>query len=245
VSSDGTPGGSPSDGASRGDARLARRRYGATLGLTILAVTFAIFAPDTPLGRAVTVLLQCAMLSVVIATARVSGRSRWDPTRRRVAASLTITAILALAVLVGLQAIPRWAGAVGSVIAVLAVLVVLVTGVVRLIREDGVSVQAVAGALTTYLLIGLEFALVISVLVDVTPHQYFGQVTDAAVTQSQEIYFSFTTLTTTGYGDLTPVLNAGRALSVLEMLLGQIYLVTVIGLLVGNLRHRPERMAEG
>ena len=64
------------------------------------------------------------------------------------------------------------------------------------------------------------------------------------VTQSQEIYFSFTTLTTTGYGDLTPVLSVGRVLSVLEMLIGQIYLVTVIGLLVGNLRRSPERASE-
>jgi hypothetical protein len=56
---------------------------------------------------------------------------------------------------------------------------------------------------------------------------------------SQQVYFSFTTMTTTGYGDLTPATRVGRALSVLEMLVGQIYLVTVIGLLVGNLNRRP------
>jgi hypothetical protein len=54
------------------------------------------------------------------------------------------------------------------------------------------------------------------------------------------VYFSFTSMTTTGYGDLTPATPAGRAISVLEMLIGQIYLVTIISLLVGNLRRRDE-----
>ena len=52
------------------------------------------------------------------------------------------------------------------------------------------------------------------------------------------MYFSFTVLTTTGFGDLTAQNPLGRALAVLEMLVGQIYLVTVIGVLVGNFRRR-------
>jgi hypothetical protein len=47
-------------------------------------------------------------------------------------------------------------------------------------------------------------------------------------------------MTTTGYGDLTPGQRGGRAVAVLEMLTGQIYLVTVISLLVGNLRRRRD-----
>jgi Ion channel len=49
------------------------------------------------------------------------------------------------------------------------------------------------------------------------------------------VYFSFTVLTTTGFGDFTAATHLGRALAVIEMLVGQIYLVTVIGVLVGNL----------
>ncbi len=144
--------------------------------------------------------------------------------------------LFVLAALVGLNVVPRWVGSAATATALAVVLVVLTRGIVRLVRDRGVTLQAVAGALTTYLLIGLEFALIVRVIVGLSPHPYFEQVTNAAVTQSQEIYFSFTTLTTTGYGDLSPVLSVGRALSVLEMLFGQIYLVTVIGLLVGNLR---------
>ena len=60
-------------------------------------------------------------------------------------------------------------------------------------------------------------------------------------------YFSFTTLATIGYGDLTAATNLGHTLSVSEGLLGQVYLVTVVSLIVGNLgRRRPrERGLEG
>ncbi len=221
------------------------------LALTILAVLFSILAPDTPFGRAAAVVLQGAMLVAVIATSREGGRGEggwdqggWGPNPRSLATTLTVVVLLGLAALVGLKVVPRWVGSVATAAAVLAVLVVLTRGIVRLIRDHGVTLQAVAGALTTYLLIGLEFALVVRVLAGVSPHPYFEQATNAAVTQSQEIYFSFTTLTTTGYGDLTPILNIGRTLSVLEMLIGQIYLVTVIGLLIGNLRRGPARAPE-
>ena len=48
-------------------------------------------------------------------------------------------------------------------------------------------------------------------------------------------------LTTTGFGDFTPATPVGHALAVIEMLVGQLYLVTVIGLLIGNFasRRRP------
>jgi hypothetical protein len=52
------------------------------------------------------------------------------------------------------------------------------------------------------------------------------------------VYFSFTVPTTTGFGDFTAATSLGHALAVMEMLLGQIYLVTVIGILVGNLARR-------
>lgn len=49
---------------------------------------------------------------------------------------------------------------------------------------------------------------------------------------SDDLFFSFTTLTTTGYGNLIPVTGLGRALAMLEALTGQLYLVTVVARLV-------------
>jgi hypothetical protein len=61
---------------------------------------------------------------------------------------------------------------------------------------------------------------------------YFAQGTSGS--NGQRVYFSFTVLTTTGFGDLTAATPVGRALAVVEMLVGQLYLVTVIGVVVAN-----------
>jgi hypothetical protein len=56
------------------------------------------------------------------------------------------------------------------------------------------------------------------------------------------LYFSYASLTTVGYGDLSPAEDLGRMLAVSEALLGQLYLVTVVALLVGNIgRDRTRR----
>ena len=112
---------------------------------------------------------------------------------------------------------------------------VILGGLVRLVQDDGVGVQTVFGALAIYLLVGLTFGFLIGAFATGFDGNYFAQGTDGV--QSQRVYFSFTTLTTTGYGDLTARTAPARALAVLEMLIGQLYLVTVIATLVGNLRH--------
>jgi voltage-gated potassium channel Kch len=53
------------------------------------------------------------------------------------------------------------------------------------------------------------------------------------------VYFSYVTLATVGYGDYTPAGDLGRTLVVGEALLGQLYLVTVVALLVSRLARRP------
>ena len=57
-------------------------------------------------------------------------------------------------------------------------------------------------------------------------------------TTADYLYFSFMTQTTVGYGDLTAAGNLGRACAVLEALVGQLYLVTVVALVVSRMRPR-------
>ncbi len=57
------------------------------------------------------------------------------------------------------------------------------------------------------------------------------------------LYFSFTTLTTLGYGDLTPAGDVGRMLAITEALIGQVYLVTIVALIVTNLGREQESPA--
>jgi hypothetical protein len=69
---------------------------------------------------------------------------------------------------------------------------------------------------------------------------FFLQETDG--TPSLRLYFSFVTLATVGYGDYTAAGDLGHTLAVVEALLGQLYLVTVVAVIVGRLHHgRPER----
>jgi hypothetical protein len=74
--------------------------------------------------------------------------------------------------------------------------------------------------------------------IDATP--FFAQGGDG--TRALRLYFSFVTLATLGYGDYTPAGNLGHAFAVLEALMGQLYLVTVVAVVVTRLG-RPGRYA--
>lgn len=99
--------------------------------------------------------------------------------------------------------------------------------------------MTILGALSIYLLIGTFFAALFRAVAAFSNEPFF--VTKAARTVDY-LYFSFVTLTTTGYGDLTARTDLGRMLAVTEALLGQLYLVSVVALVVGNIgRERRAR----
>ena len=100
--------------------------------------------------------------------------------------------------------------------------------------------EAAFGALCIYLLIGMLFAFAFGALAVLQPGALFSNGTEGDL--QSHLYFSFITITTTGYGDLAPAGNLARSLSMLEALIGQLYLVTVVAVIVGNLgRARPGR----
>ncbi len=111
--------------------------------------------------------------------------------------------------------------------------------VLRFRRALYVTAQSVLAAVAIYLEVGLVFALLGSLLSLLTGRPFFTQVADASL--SQYTYFSFITLCTVGYGDLTPDGGLARALAVSEALVGQLYLVTVIAVVVGNVGRQRQR----
>jgi hypothetical protein len=115
----------------------------------------------------------------------------------------------------------------------------IVVGVARSLRaRQGVTLEAVFGVLCVYLLIGMLFAFVYGSIDRLGGSPFFVGGPSASVAEC--LYYSFTTLTTVGYGDLTARTNLGHTLSVSEALVGQIYLVTIVSLIVANLgRSRP------
>jgi hypothetical protein len=112
--------------------------------------------------------------------------------------------------------------------------IAIVHGLVRHFREEGrVTVQTMFGVLCIYLLLGSLFAFVYGILDEVGSSPFFAQIANGDT--SDYLYFSFSTLTTTGYGDLTAGTDLGRSFAITEQLLGQIYLVTVVAVIIGNL----------
>jgi hypothetical protein len=88
----------------------------------------------------------------------------------------------------------------------------------------------VLGALCSYVLVGLLFAFVYLAVDEFTSRPFFAQ--PGAHPQSEYLYFSFVALTTLGFGDLSPAVGLPQALTVLEALLGQVFLVTMVARLV-------------
>lgn len=112
----------------------------------------------------------------------------------------------------------------------------------HVLREERVTFDKICAALCSYLLLGLIWAILYSLLEFLEPGTFLagGEVIargDPAAFQGvglgQAIYFSFTTLTTLGYGDITAATPLARNLCVLEALIGQIYLVVLVARLVG------------
>ena len=99
-----------------------------------------------------------------------------------------------------------------------------------------VDEETMLGALAAYLLIGMAFAFTYRFLGSVEDAPFFG--VHGEGTMSQDLFFSFVTLTTTGYGDLVPSGNPGQSFAVLEALLGQLFLVTAVAKIVTVWRPR-------
>jgi Ion channel len=222
---------SNADGTGNGTRRReAGFRYGGVFALTLTLAVVLIASPAGAWSRAFALALEFMALLVVVATSRERERVR----RHR--ALLIGTAAAGVVILVGTGALPATVTfGIGAILALL-IPASLLGGLLRLVRRSGVNMQVVSGALAIYLLVGVLFAFAISFVAHVSDVPYFSQGGDGSV--SERVYYSFTVLTTTGFGDFSPGHPFGRALSVVEMLTGQLYLVTVIGVLVGDFAAR-------
>jgi len=112
----------------------------------------------------------------------------------------------------------------------------IVVGVVRTLRaRHQVTIEPLLGVVCLFILLGMFFAVRYGAIGRLSG-SFFAQGDPATVARC--LYYSFTTLTTVGYGDLTAASNLGHTLSVTEALTGQIFLVTVVSVVVANLHRR-------
>jgi Ion channel len=121
-------------------------------------------------------------------------------------------------------------------------LMLLVTAAIivrRVLAKPTVTVQSIYGALSAYLVVGLMFAACYAAIDHGTQQDFFAS-NEPATTQTFQ-YFSFTTLTTLGYGDFTAAESGGRSIAVLEALTGQVFLATLVARLVAAYRAPARR----
>jgi hypothetical protein len=121
----------------------------------------------------------------------------------------------------------------------LILLTVVVVIIRRVLASTTVTLQSIYGALSAYIVIGLMFAAFYGAMGRLGGVPFFanGQPGDTRTFQ----YFSFTTLTTLGYGDFTAASDAGRAVAVMEAMVGQIFLATLVARLVSAFRPSEPR----
>ncbi len=203
-----------------------RDRYG--ISLILLAFVVLLVPVDNPLLRP----LVAGLLGAVLVFAqRTSGARR---SVIAVSAALVVVGVVASAVAqVGED---RHATMAYSVIVVVLCLATIATIGAHLVRDPSLDVHIVLGVIVVYLLLGFAFSGAYAFM-GAWDGVFFAQTADVQ-NGVDYFYFSFVTITTTGFGDLTPVTDTGKMLAAFEALIGQVYLVTVVALAVAGVTNR-------
>jgi hypothetical protein len=201
-------------------------RFGLALASIGSAILVSAAVGDEEWGRVLSGAMLGWTLLVVLRTTKARRRIQI------VAVIVVVSAVVAAAasVLLGDQDISDWAIPVVGAFLALGAPVAIIR---RLLKHRTVTFQTVLGALCLYLLAAMFFAFLYSALDALSAEPFFRQ--EGSTETIDFLYFSFTTITTTGFGDLTAASDVGRMMAVTEALIGQLYLVTVVALLVGNL----------
>lgn len=180
-------------------------------------------------GLSIILVAQIATVSIILRISRA-------PHLIRVVAAASLLVAVAAAIL-GLilhrEIADRFLPAVSGLLYLIAPVSILR----HLIRRTAVDQETVLGAVSAYLLIGMFFAFVYRAAAANQATAFFGAQGDG--TFAQDLFFSFTTLTTTGYGNLVPAENPGQSFALAEMLIGQLFLVTAVAKVINS--YQPVR----
>jgi Ion channel len=196
--------------------------YGTLLIFIIVTYVMMALVEDTKWSRTIVGACFAGTLLLALHTSHVRGRII------RIVGVLVAVSVVWQGVLAATDHEP-FHGA--SYIFVLLIVACPVVILIRIFRHPVINVETVLGAIDAYLLLGISFAAIYGAIDGIDPH-FFQQ---GAATGVQYLYFSFVVITTLGFGDFTPATDIGRVVVSLEALMGQLFLVTVVAVLVANL----------
>jgi len=157
--------------------------------------------------------------------------------RRLLRYAMALIPVVTLAAIVlGLFGSEELAQGVATALTALLVVAAPVAIVKRLATHPVINLNTFYGAVCVYLLIAMFFASIFSLTGVLSGDPFFAQVQPPQEAGALDyLYFSLVTITTVGYGDLTAAGGVGRMMAVFEAILGQLYLITVVSLVVQNL----------
>lgn len=200
--------------------------FGPVLLLLLASYFAAALAGDRYWGRPVVLALLATTCFLALRATSI------PPARLRIASwALLVTAIAAITV--ALAGREETAALIGALIGALLVIVAPVAIAGKLVRTPDVTTDAFYGAVCIYLMLAMFFASAYAFMGAALDQPFFVQVDEARIVDY--LYFSFVTITTTGYGDLTARADVGRMLAVTEAIVGQLYLITVVAMVVQGL----------
>jgi hypothetical protein len=206
-------------------------------GILLVLILVTLFAAAVPFGSLGSVFRAVVTGLALLFAMRTSGASR-----REMAVALVVVVIV-VALSLPFEHDSRTDRILRSGASLVLTLGVLAAIARRVGAHPVVSGATIAAALCVYLVLGLVFAATYGLVGAIADGPAFVG-TDALGgdgTTVDQLYFSFTTLSTVGFGDLTPADDVMRMLTVTEAFTGQLYLVTVVALIVGNLGRERRR----
>ena len=126
---------------------------------------------------------------------------------------------------------------------IVCVLLFCTTILTHVFKKGPITFHRIQGAVAAYLLLGLAWAYAYQLIAYADPGAFSGAVT-ASIGFSSWTYFSFVTLATLGYGDISPVHPVARSLATSEAITGQLYLAILIARLVSQELFRRQRQSD-
>ncbi|HEY7041120.1 MAG TPA: ion channel [Methylomirabilota bacterium] len=201
-------------------ARLRRYRFGVLFGALMLTLTgHAFFTPLSLVAKPSEWLLAVSLAAILLAS------------EARPRALMVLGAILAFARLS--QSVLTAPHLVVVSQALWGVSCVLATGVAVAVafRRGRVNAERIFAVLSAYLLTGLVFGITYGLLNDVRPGSFRLPELETARFE-HGVYISFVILTSLGFGDVVPVSPVARGLTILEAVIGQMYMAVLVARLV-------------
>jgi hypothetical protein len=116
---------------------------------------------------------------------------------------------------------------------ILSIIMFCIVILAQVLKKGPITIRRIQGAIAVYLLLGLGWAHVYELIEYLNPGAFAGAIYGSGRFSSW-MYFSFVTLATLGYGDITPVQPLARSLTVAEAITGQLYLAILIARLVSQ-----------